>query len=362
MKAIVATAKEQIEVADVPIPDLKEKPAYVQVKVEYVALNPTDWKGFMNRDLPRSIIGCDFAGIVEEVGSDVKTKVAKGDRIAGMVHGSNQKYPGNGGFAEHALAKDGLFIKVPDSLSMQEASTLGVGITTVGQGLYQSLQLPWPATPAKEPFPVLIYGGSTATGTLAIQFAKLSGATVLATSSPRNFELLKSLGADAVFDYNDPSAPKAIRSYTQDGLHLVFDCIAEGNSLTFCAEALASDATPENHYSGLLGFKEFPRQDVKARFTMAYSVFGEPMDLGRGPMDAKPEDYEFGQKFWSLTQVLFEQGKLKVHPVDLRSGGLEAIGQGYVARLRSGKQNLTGCRLADLKDGKVSGKKVVYSL
>ena len=55
---------------------------------------------------------------------------------------------------------------------MKEAATLGVGITTVGQGLYQSLQIPWPGSPAKEPFPLLIYGGSTATGSLAIQFAK----------------------------------------------------------------------------------------------------------------------------------------------------------------------------------------------
>ena len=47
--------------------------------------------------------------------------------------------------------------------------------TTVGQSLYQSLKLPFPTQPAHQPFPLLIYGGSTATGTLAIQFAKLQG-------------------------------------------------------------------------------------------------------------------------------------------------------------------------------------------
>lgn len=78
-----------------------------------------------------------------------------------------------GAFAEHILVKGDLQIKIPDNLSFEEASTLGVGISTVGQGLYQSLGLPLPNQPSKEKTPILIYGGSTATGTLAIQFAKL---------------------------------------------------------------------------------------------------------------------------------------------------------------------------------------------
>ena len=64
-------------------------------------------------------------------------------------------------------------MKMPERLSFQDAATLGVGITTVGQALYQSLGFPLPTEPAKEKTSILIYGGSTATGTLAIQFAKL---------------------------------------------------------------------------------------------------------------------------------------------------------------------------------------------
>lgn len=79
----------------------------------------------------------------------------------------------DGGFAEYLEVKDGCFIHVPESLSVEDASTIGIGVITVGQGLYQSLKLPPPDKPAKESFPVLIYGASTATGTLAIQYAKL---------------------------------------------------------------------------------------------------------------------------------------------------------------------------------------------
>lgn len=64
-------------------------------------------------------------------------------------------------------------MRIPDDMSFEEAATLGAGIVTMGQGLYQSLGLPLPDDPAKEAIPVLIYGGSTATGSLAIQFAKL---------------------------------------------------------------------------------------------------------------------------------------------------------------------------------------------
>ena len=72
------------------------------------------------------------------------------------------------------MVRDGMLAKIPEGLSFEDAATLGVGVTTVGQALYMTLKLPLPTEPAKSPVPVLIYGGSTATGTLAIQYAKLS--------------------------------------------------------------------------------------------------------------------------------------------------------------------------------------------
>lgn len=65
---------------------------------------------------------------------------------------------------------------IPDGVSFEAACTVGVGVATTGYALYNVLRLPLPSlrkidVPNDEP--VLIYGGSTATGTIAIQFAKL---------------------------------------------------------------------------------------------------------------------------------------------------------------------------------------------
>lgn len=110
----------------------------------------------------------------------------KGDRIAGFAHGGNAVYHEDGAFSNYITAKGDVQYKIPDNLSFEEAATLGVGTITVGQALYHFAQLPMPADvkgTEKEKSPVLIYGGSTATGSLAIQFAKLSGATVVTTCS-----------------------------------------------------------------------------------------------------------------------------------------------------------------------------------
>lgn len=84
-KAIVIVEKGKAEIQDVPMPALRDE--WILVKVKAVAINPTDWKhiDYGGAD-PGSKSGCDYAGVVEAVGSKV-TRFKKGDRIAGSVHG-----------------------------------------------------------------------------------------------------------------------------------------------------------------------------------------------------------------------------------------------------------------------------------
>lgn len=246
----------------------------------------------------------------------------------------------NGAFADRITAIGDLQIRITDNISFEDAATLGVGVTTVGQGLYQTLGLPLPPAKVQEPTSILIYGGSTATGTLAVQYAKLSGLKVIATASPRNFDLVRSLGADEVFDYKDPECGAKIREATNDSLRLVFDTISEGAAPAICCAALSSKG---GHYSCLIPVKDFPRNDVKYTETLAYTALGEKFS---DAYPANQTDYEFGVKFWRLSEDLINNGKIKAHPTEVRPGGLSAVLQG----------------LQDLKDGKVSGIKLVFKI
>ncbi len=171
-KAIVIQApKHAAVVTDRPIPKLR--PGYLLVKTSAVALNPTDWKHIDFLAPPGTLSGCDYAGVVEETFSGYDKEWKKGDRICGACHGGDQTQLENGAFAEHIVVKADVQMRIPDSLSDEEAATLGIGYLTVGQGLFQELKLPLPTQPAKNPETILIYGGSSATGTLGIQLAKL---------------------------------------------------------------------------------------------------------------------------------------------------------------------------------------------
>lgn len=328
-------------VTNAPIPALR--PQYVKVKTAAVALNPTDWKHIDFLASEGAINGCDFSGTVEAVGEDVKNGLQIGDRVAGFIHGSNQDNHEDGAFAEYVVAKSQLLTKIPDDLSFEAASTLGCGITTVGQGLYQSLGLPWPTTPTTTPFPILIYGGATATGTLAIQFAKLSGLTVVATSSPQNFDLLKGYGADHVFDYKSPTVGADIRKVTNDNLQHVFDTISYESTASIAAEAISSKG---GKYSSLLVINKFPRDDVSNTATLAYTGLGEDFSKGTRKWSANPDHLAFQEKFWRLTCELLAQGKIRPHPQEVREGGLEGVLGG----------------LDDLRKERVSGVKLVYPL
>jgi len=347
VRAIVVTSPGHAAIESIPMPTLR--PDYILVRVHAIALNPTDWKHVEWLTTKGAKIGCDYSGVVEEVGSKVTKTFKKGDRIAGFAHGGNEVNHEDGAFGEYIVVKGDVQFKIPENLSFEEAATVGVGISTVGQGLYQSLQLPLPDAPTTEDQTILIYGGSTATGGLAIQYAKLSGFKVVVTCSPSNFDYVKSLGADAAYDYRSPNCSKEIRAWSQDSIAHCLDCISEGDSPKISIEAMSSKG---GVYSTLLPVSndlvKSINPHVEYKNTLAYTIVGESFKFGFTEISAKPKDFEFAKMFWHLSSELLAEGRVKVHrpTVNKLGKGLEGA--------------LTG--MQHMKEGNVSGEKLVYTL
>lgn len=345
--AVIVQKAGEAQVQEISIPKLRDD--YILVNTKFVALNPTDWKHLDFLAGKGALLGCDYSGIVEEVGGQVSKHFNRGDRVCGFCHGGNEGNHRDGAFASYICAKGDIQIKIPDNMSFEEAATLGVGVTTCGQGLYQSLQLPLPTKPAAEKTYILIYGGSTATGALAIQYAKLSGLTVVTTCSPRNFEYVKSLGADAAFDYNSPTCSNDIQSWSNDSIHYAFDCISEGDSPKITVPAMSSQG---GAYSTLLPVPESDvrkmNPKVELKYTLGYTVVGESFKLGPREFPAKEEDFEFGKMFWEMSRELFEHGKLKVHRISL-----DKYGKGFEGVLKG---------MDAMRKGEVSGEKLVVTV
>lgn len=163
---------------------------------------------FLGLKRPRAgLAGTCFSGDVVAVGDNV-AKFRVGDAVfgeAGLQFGAN---------ASHiCVDEDGSLLAKPDTVTYEEAATLFDGAMTSWHFLTRVAQV----QPGEK---VLILGGSGSLGTAAVQFAKALGAKVTASASMRNAELLRSLGADHLVDYNAEDPLKSGTAYD-----VVFDTL-----------------------------------------------------------------------------------------------------------------------------------------
>lgn len=325
--------------------------------------NPTDWKHIELWALPGfdTIVGCDVAGTVVDIGPGVsdKSRVKKGDLIAGLVHGSNPD-PGQnhtGGFAEYVSVKVGLFAIVPPSMTASEAATLGMGICTSGWALFLDLGLnkPWESRHPQTgtPSTLLVYGASSACGIAALQLAKAAGWRVIVAASPSNHDMLRSYGADACFSYHDPvKDASTIREYTQNKLYYVVDTQGLTETARFCFDAMSSSPPPGQklYYEGLELVDGVVNSDsIQVADPSCFHLIGETFQWPDEdtPSVPTPDKYEFAKQLWDFTERALAEGIITGLPIDERKGGLAAIREGG---------------LADLRAGRVRGKKVVYPI
>ncbi|CAG8976339.1 hypothetical protein HYALB_00005746 [Hymenoscyphus albidus] len=326
-------------------------PDQLLIKTHSVALNPCDWKMPSRFPCPGATNGSDFAGTILQIGNAVtRTDLSIGDRICGAVHASNPACLQSGSFAEYLVTYADLVLKVPKGMRWEEAASIGGCVHgSLGLAFWDSLMVPGhPDKPAEKAVEVLVYGGSTACGTMAIQLLRAAGLTPITTCTPKHFPLVKSYGAVAAFDYTHPSCSASTKSHTNNRLKYVLDTIASTATLKLCYEAIGRVG---GSYTALEVFNPSMaaniRKTVKAEWVIGLKLPGKGVELPAGYGSAPDEGCRrFGREWFQTMQRLVDAGRVRAHPPRVMEGGIERI--------------LEGVELMRRKE--VSGEKLVYHI
>ncbi len=222
MKAIVMTVPgtpEVLQLAEVPLPHI-QKPTEMLVRLKAAGVNPIDTKlrrrgTFYPERLP-AILGCDGAGVVEQVGVAVQ-RFQPGDAVY-FCQGGLGGQPGN--YAEWTVVDERFVAPKPKSLSFTEAAAAPLVLITAWEALYDRARL-------QAGQRVLIHGGAGGVGHVAVQLAKLQGATVATTVSSRTkADFVRSLGADLAILYRETNFVEAVHQWTGgEGVDVTFDTV-----------------------------------------------------------------------------------------------------------------------------------------
>lgn len=207
---------EKLVFQGTPVPSLGARDILVQIHA--ASLNPIDFKirdgklKFVRAYEFPLILGHDLAGIVVDVGAEV-TRFRKGDKVF-----SRPRNGRTGTLAEMIAVDESEAALMPQNITFVEAA----GIPLVGLTSWQSL---FDIAGMKAGQRVFIQAGAGGIGTFAIQLAKQVGAHVVTTTSTKNIEFVKSLGADEVIDYKTQKFEEVLND-----VDIVFDTLG-GESL-----------------------------------------------------------------------------------------------------------------------------------
>ncbi|MEX3843510.1 zinc-dependent alcohol dehydrogenase family protein [Paraburkholderia sp. BR10882] len=218
MKALVLSQYDgplELSTLDRPEPQTGQ----VLVRVHAAGLNPLDVKiragkaDHAKHPLPL-VPGIDMAGVVEAVGAGV-TRFAPGDEVYGMTGGVGGI---QGSLAEYAAVDADLLARKPANLSMREAAALPLAFITSWSGIVDRAHLAAGQS-------VLVQGGAGGVGHVAVQIARALDATVFATGSTRNADVISQLGATPI-DYGALSVEQYVQAHTAGaGFDLVVDTV-----------------------------------------------------------------------------------------------------------------------------------------
>jgi NADPH:quinone reductase-like Zn-dependent oxidoreductase len=195
------------------------------------------------------ILGSDGAGTIAAVGTGVR-----GFKLGDEVYGTNGAF-----YAEYVTVRAENVAHVPRGITPNEAGILGISGLSALQGIDDVLSL-------RSGDKLIVHGAAGGVGTLAIQFARLRGAKVLAiVSDDAGAALVSRLGAEAVVNGRTGDIASAARSFAPDGVDAVLG-LAGGDSLEHCIDTLRHDGRGRVAY--LYGLEPIPRPRFGVRMTL----------------------------------------------------------------------------------------------
>lgn len=370
MKAAVVpesvTETKLAEIKEIPKPTIDDD--QILIKAEAGAINPTDWKHIIvaRSSKPGDIIGCDVSGIVEEVGSKV-TNFKKGDAVSAYITGNISSI--NGAFSEYVAAYPQATIKYTNGLihstavakastiikTFEGAASMTLGLATVAMSFSHHLNISKHQQKQGNDA-ILIWGGATATGILAIQVAKLVyNLTVITTASPKNHEYLKQLGADYVLDYNDSRIVENIRKIGNGNIRFGLDTVSNATTFQYlydATESTTSSYAKKVYLDSLLALdgntiKTDPKRDKSVRwgYTFVDHSIIKVKKFGNKEYSQTPELFNDYYKWWQEIMPTIIN-KIKHANLKILDNGLESVNEA----------------LQLSKDSKVSAEKIVFTI
>jgi len=222
-----AGGPEVLEPVTRPVP--QPAAGQVLIKVAYAGINRHDCGQRIRGYGPpgaTDIPGLEVAGEIAAVGPNV-TRWKAGDRVCALVNG--------GGYAQYCIAAQEITLPIPERFDLKLAASLPEALFTAWLNVFMLGRL-------KAGEWLLVHGGSSGVGTIAIQLARLAEAKVVATAgNPAKCEVCVKLGAAAAINYRDQDFVAGVKTATdKHGADVILDMVG-GKYAKRNIEALAID-------------------------------------------------------------------------------------------------------------------------
>jgi NADPH:quinone reductase-like Zn-dependent oxidoreductase len=310
MKAFaLASPSQPAAIVDLPLPELATDG--VRIRMRAASVNGFDvfqasgmLIAMMEHALP-AVVGRDFAGVVEAVGSG-RADVAVGDEVMGFIPSTPPLHDGT--YAEVVASSIVVLARKPSGVSFEVAAAIPLAGAT-GLDVVDAVD--------PEPGDLVVVAGATGgVGSFAVQLAAQRGATVIATARPGDEEaFVRGLGASDAIDYSAGDVAGAIRTRYPDGVAALIDLVDRDDAFGPMA-ALVRDGGRIATTLGAADVDALGERNVRAT-----NVMGTPT----------PE--KLTQLAESVASGSLRVGVQRTYPLDQADEALQAFSRGTLGKL-----------------------------